>query len=311
MNETPGENRTTYYRAYGLTFESAFELPELLPDEDIERPDVCIRYGDLPGPQEYEQLSIVRYQGTSRHIWLEIEDIARYCISEGSEIVVDPILAKEDARVRIFLLGSAFTALLYQRGFLALHGSVIETGDGAVALMGHSGVGKSTLAGAFRKRGYRIVADDICAIGFDKLGVPMVFPAYPQVRLWADAVEEFAEDKQNLRKVHPALEKYYLPLSENFGADPVPFRGVYVLTVTDSQDLSLTPLTGVEKLAMLSHNVHRVYLLESMNKREDNIQQVIELARCCHVQRVTRPRDLSRLDELADLIEQDFSQYSQ
>lgn len=49
------------------------------------------------------------------------------------------------------------TFLLYQRGILPLHGSTIETPQGAVMFAGVSGSGKSTLAASFHAHGYAVL----------------------------------------------------------------------------------------------------------------------------------------------------------
>jgi len=55
--------------------------------------------------------------------------------------------------------------------------------------MGRSGVGKSTLLGAFLQRGYAMLADDKAAIVVDG-DVPLALPGYPLIRLAEDAVNE-------------------------------------------------------------------------------------------------------------------------
>ena len=84
-----------------------------------------------------------------------------------AEIVAEPRQGVPDSNVRLFLLGSAMGALLHQRGLLPLHTNAVEVGGRAFAFMGKSGAGKSTLAAWFHDRGFRIVADDVCVVGFD------------------------------------------------------------------------------------------------------------------------------------------------
>jgi len=57
-------------------------------------------------------------------------------------------------------MGSAMGALLHQRNILALHAGTIAVNGGSVIFCGPSGIGKSTLAAGFRRRGYPNVAGD-------------------------------------------------------------------------------------------------------------------------------------------------------
>ena len=56
--------------------------------------------------------------------------------------------------------------LLYQRGFLVLHGSSIKINNGAIAFLGYRGNGKSTTAINLYKKNYPIVTDDILSYKF-------------------------------------------------------------------------------------------------------------------------------------------------
>ena len=75
-----------------------------------------------------------------------------------------------DANIRLYLLGSAMGVLLHQRGLLPLHANAVEIDGKAFAFMGASGSGKSTLAAWFHDHGYRIIADDVCAVRFETEG---------------------------------------------------------------------------------------------------------------------------------------------
>ena len=94
----------------------------------------------------------VLYQSAPRQFLLKISRVARYLVSDGNEIIVDPEPDADLSAIRLFLFGSAFGALLHQRGILPLHGSAIVTSRGAVVFAGVSGSGKSALACAFHRQ---------------------------------------------------------------------------------------------------------------------------------------------------------------
>ena len=147
-----------YYTAYGLQIESQLALPELLPST-VRTTDVAIRYGAVPSSLDNPTGQGIVYQAKPGQLLLTLDGIANYLVSDGTEITIARAPGSRDDDVRLFLLGSAFGALLHQRSVLPLHGSAVATPHGAAVFVGHSGYGKSTLAAALGlSRGVR--ADD-------------------------------------------------------------------------------------------------------------------------------------------------------
>jgi hypothetical protein len=228
-------------------------------------------------------------------------------VTAGEEIIIERVPGAQDNEVRLFLLGSAFGALLQQRGLLPLHGCAVEINGGAAVFVGPSGCGKSTLAGALRQRGYRVMADDVCVISFSPTDAPLVISAYPQLKLWADALKIMGENTEDLPRVTAGLEKYRLPLGEGFSNNSSPLQRVYELAVSNSQDLELTTLRGLDKLAVLLRHTYRLQFLAGTSGKKRNFEQCGQAARHCQVSRLVRPEYPFRLEELADLVEKDWA----
>ena len=246
------------YPAFGLIVNSEIECCELLPCIGSAH-DVSVRNGIVPenlgNDHDFSLVEGVLYQASHDQFLLKLEGIANYLVRNGNEIIVEAGPESDMDIVRLFLFGSAFGALLFQRGVLPLHGSAVTTPKGAVLFVGPSGHGKSTLAGAFHKRGYSVLSDDVCAITSTD-GVPMVLPAYPRLLLWADAVGHLAGENANLSPALARQEKYQFPVYQNFASDAVPIRAVYVLHPTSGQTITLTQLTGFDKIGTLTENTY-------------------------------------------------------
>ena len=112
------------YRAYGLTIESELELPELIEDNGV--PEVSVRFGTAPEMPDANIGRNQRVRATKDELLLMVEDVATYYVEGGNRIIVEPIATGDEAAIRLFLLGSAFGALLQQRGYYVLHGSAVE-----------------------------------------------------------------------------------------------------------------------------------------------------------------------------------------
>src|SRR5262245_28440463 len=149
------------YTAYGLHIHSALELPELVAAARPASADLVISYGPIerrPTTGNYAQGDT---WGSSGEAYLFWEDAGAFLVRGGREIIVHPLPGVEERVTRLFLLGAALGVLLYQRELVVLHASAVALNGSAVAFLGESGAGKSTMAAAMHAYGYEIIADDI------------------------------------------------------------------------------------------------------------------------------------------------------
>jgi hypothetical protein len=300
-----GPKKPYSYYAYGLNIESEIECPLLTAGSST--PDVIIRLGAVPHELEQAQKRKAFYEIGDGVLLLKVDKVARFLVSDGKEIIIDPLPDAAVVDLHLFLLGSAMGALLHQRGIWPLHGSAVAGNSGAVLFVGDRGMGKSTLAGAFHQRGFQALADDVCAITTGSDGVVQVWPAIPRFKLWADSVVQLGGEPDELARTHSTLEKFALPLPQ-FGRDPVDVHSIYVLHQSDDQEkISLLPLKGFDKIQELTTNTYRLPFLTDMQLAPQHFQQAQALARQARVVRVTRPTQPFLLDELVEIIERDLA----
>jgi hypothetical protein len=140
--------------------------------------------------------------------FLRVPRVANFLITAGNDIAmqVEPGVAEGDAVV--FLLGTAFGILLYQRGRIVLHASAILVGGQAVLFCGKSGAGKSTMAAVLNERGYAHVTDDVCCIDFDAEGRPVVLSDGRMLKLWLDAVTQINLGDRKGAAVRSMIDKF-------------------------------------------------------------------------------------------------------
>ncbi len=158
-------------------------------------------------------------------------------------------------------------------------------------ISGTSGSGKSTLAAALWQRGYRLLADDVCAVapGPDGTSVPVVLPGYPQTKLWADTARKLELSTDSLRRVRPQLDKYAVPLEALFAPEPLPLSAVYLLQTHNKGELLLAPVEDARKFGVLLHNTYRGRFLDGLAIRVEHFSLVAMAANAARVVRVTRP----------------------
>ena len=281
------------YEVFGLTIRSAFPLPELFEVSRTDAPDVIIRQASIRS--EACNAAVEVDEGA---LVLSVAEVARFRVECGREIIVDPEPGVPERNIRLFLLGSAFGALLHQRGLLPLHANAVEIDGRAVAFMGESGAGKSTLAAWFHQRGHRIIADDVCVVRFDDQGKPFAAPGLPRLRLWSEALELMGRDPQGLNRSYLSdeHEKFDVPMdAASVAPSQMPLAAVYLLD--RGGELSIVPLCGIEAADAVFANTYRGEYLAQTSSQKEHWESAIRLVRGTPVFRAIRRWDSTVLDE--------------
>lgn len=126
--------------------------------------------------------------------------------------------------IRHLLLDQVLPTILGRFGRKALHASAVAQQAGVLAFLGASGRGKSSLAAAFARSGWRQMSDDCLILRQKQEGI-FASVAYQGVRLMPDAIETLAvSDEPRLAVAHystkqrlpgwppPATDSASLPL---------------------------------------------------------------------------------------------------
>lgn len=237
---------------------------------------------------------------------------------DGTEFVVDrdgtevrgtwpDTLTLADAST--YLLGPVLGLVLRLRGITCLHGSAIDVGGQALAVIGPPGSGKSTTAAIFATSGYRVLSDDVVALA-DHGSSFLAQPSYPRLGLWSDSVETLFGFPDALPQQTPTWTKCYLDLTRNgyrFQPSPLPLRAVYVLGERDPNALApaVHTLPVREGLTQLIENTYLSYLLDrTMSVRDLDV--LSRLVSSMPVRRLTPRADSAFLSGLRDAILDDF-----
>lgn len=287
------------YSVFGLTIRSSVPMPELFPAPGDNSPDVTIAAGPELAPGSVAP-EVTAADGA---IVLGIPDIGRFTIRGGDTILVEPIAGVADRNLRLYLLGSAFGALLHQRGVLPLHANAIEIDGRAVAFMGESGAGKSTLAAWFHDRGHRILADDVCAILFDDEGQPVALPGLPRFRLWQQALEASGRSPEGLTRSYAAddWDKFDVPVAAGTAVSAaLPLAAIYVLD--RGNELEFRRLGGVEAAEAVISHTYRGGYVTAIKQERAHLDACIRLARQVPIYSVARPWSLDRLAACSEAI---------
>ena len=288
--------------AYGLHIRSEIPLPFGSAAREAE-PDVTIRIGATPEALAPSADRFGPWQTVPGVYLLRAEGVARYLVTGGREIVVQPTGGSDATGLPDYLVGSVLAACLQQRGIATLHASAIATGAGAVLFAGRSGSGKSTLLAAFLDRGYPMLADDVTGVVLDSGGRPTALAAFPCVRLCADAVDRLAWQARTRGPAPAAVNKRRFAPVE-FRAEPLAVAAIFVLSPHTRAELEITPAPLAQAFWVLLQHTYRLKSLLGLEERRGQHFRTVEaLARRVPVLSIRRPVHPFLLDRLADEVE--------
>jgi hypothetical protein len=227
--------------------------------------------------------------------------VAVYRVQHGRTINVSVEPDADLREVRLFLLGSAWGALCYQRGLLVLHASAVRTGDEAIAFCGLPGMGKSSTAAWLTTRGYSLISDDLTRVAIDPERGPVIYPAAARLKLWRDALEALGWSERNLQRDRTRHEKFDLPLGGGIEAAPVRLRVIYLLEWGEPQIERLTGRAALSRFVPAA--TYRRDLLEPMGHLGAYWRDCLDLMQRVPVYTLRRQRRLSAMEELVALVE--------
>ena len=274
---------------FGLSVYSELPLPGL-PAADEDAPPVEVRFGTVPPQDGY--LCADHHQLT-----IQPPGIGRFLVSGGNRILIDPAHGATEKQLRVHLLGSAFGALLHQRGLLPLHANCVAIGGRAVLFLGRSGAGKSTLAHWFQRQGHAVLADDVSAIAPDT--PPLAFPGVPNFRLWQDALQAAGLDGSDYPRSLDDHDKFDVPAAAA-GRNVLPLGACYLLAeAAEEETPAITRLTGLDASEALIANTYRGAFVPLLGLSQQHLRSCAALARTVPVLRAARRWGRGHFDQEA------------
>ncbi len=219
------------FKAYNLIIESDFDLQ--LPKGEG-KPDISLLKKEIVLPKlgltKIHRRGIRAEAKLLNHTaFLHWKNIANF-EADASQNLYYQRFIEDDGVFRLFALSEALGLKLFQKGYFLLHGSAVKIGQKALVFIGNPGAGKSTTIAAFAKAGFTVLSDDLVAISFDDEAKPVVLPAFPEIKLWEDTVENLGFDKSKLTPAFEGHNKYLLKQNEStFPQEAIPLAAIYVL----------------------------------------------------------------------------------
>jgi hypothetical protein len=229
------------YRFCDLLLESDVPLPELDPGG---------RCGPVCRVRLRSRRDDLRHEGPWRHHWkgangavnlswapdprghrLGFPGLARFHVAaDGCEIHARAVRGTSDVTLRHLLLDQVLPRAMALTGRLVLHAGAVRAGAAALAFVGESGRGKSTLVAGFSELGHEALADDCAVVEPDDRHGSRLLPSYAGLRLLPDALERVVDDRCELTDVADYTRKRRVrPVAPAPAGEPVPLRALFLL----------------------------------------------------------------------------------
>lgn len=344
------------YLLYGLNVESEIEVEEAYSKDFEGKADVEIVAGHMP--PEVLDIFDVKDQNepcsaiSGSALAFRIPRVGDYLVRRDV-ITASPMDGAAKETVKSFLLGSAFGYCMFLRKQVLLHGGAvafvnstdgskilhdagdikpadggefIDYGATGIIITGDSGAGKSTVSDALMERGYKFIADDVCAVTVHD-GIPHINMAYPQKKLCRDAALKHSYDLSELIYIGEDRDKYAVRLSEGFLPEGADFKYLFELVVDDDQtegaekvlgkepyagcyddkttQITVREITGHEKLKVVLRNIYRGeddFKLWGISP--EYMQECLKIASAVRIYRIVRPREIDTLKAVLKAIEE-------
>jgi len=285
------------YRVFGLGVRSQIALPDLAPDA-VGEVDVTIRLE--PARSGARRAPSIVF--APEEVRLDFP-AARYRVLGGREIAVEPAQGASEREIRLHLLGPVMNALCLRRDLTLLHAAAVEVAGAAMAFVGPSGAGKSTLAAALHHRGWPLICDDVCPVGFDAAGLPRTWSGPRRIKLARESLSALGRTADAADPVADRLDKFSFPATAGAPC-AVSLTRIYLLRrVANTGDEAITRLAGARAVDAILTNIHHWTWVVQMGRARGVFEACAALARCCEVFAVDRCWNLGGLASQARTVE--------
>jgi hypothetical protein len=178
---------------------------------------------------------------------LRFPDLADFEVSaDGTEVTAYPAEDTDDATVEHLYINQLVPLALSRQGRPAYHASVVTVPGGAVAFLGKTGMGKSTLAASFALGEAAFLTDDALLIEESDEGC-LAMPSHASLRLWEDSVEALVSEANPLADPVSYSTKARLLAGDAlaYSEEPQLLLAAYVLERQNAASAAIRTLTGL------------------------------------------------------------------
>jgi len=242
---------------------------------------------------------------TGRAYLLRFPGLADFSVSaDGKEVVAYPAQDTDVATVEHLYLNQLVPLALSRQGQPTFHASVVTVAGGAVAFLGKTGAGKSTLAASFALHDALFLTDDALLIEETADGC-RVQPGHGSIRLWEDSLAALV-DTDNARASgisYSGKARILAGDSLAYCAHSEALLAAYLLEPRDTAQVGMRPLAGLNRhMAWLNNSF--LLDIEDQELLAQHFDWTHRIASTVPTYALDYPRDYGILPEVRDTVRQ-------
>ncbi len=167
--------------------------------------------------------------------------------ADGTSVSAHPTDSADEPTIEHLFNNQIMPLAFSRQGRPTYHASVVTMGGGAIAFIGESGFGKSTLATSFALEDEAFMTDDALLIDETNTGC-IVQPSHASLRLWDDSAETLVSaDSLRADPISYSTKSRLLAGGAlSYCEEPRPLSAAYVLADNGTTDISIKKLTGLD-----------------------------------------------------------------
>jgi hypothetical protein len=288
----------------GIVIASEFEIEELTPSQ--EKADVTLKMGKTPENLDNTVTKKVLVQINANEVLLQIPDIAKFWIINDKVVIIEVLHPDKIIDAQKYILSFILGVLSFKKGFYPLHGGGVVYNGEAYLFTAHSGAGKSTTIAGLQQRGFTALADDICNLYVEDEKI-MMHPCFPRFKLWEDSLEMLNLKNVGEYKLRSDLQKFLVPVLNDFSITPVPVKRIYLLVEDREGKTFMEEVKGKDKMEILRANNYKPWMVKAFNILKEHFGLMGSISNKVEIKKFNRPLNKAKLNEMYDFLIADIT----
>ncbi|MBK9123580.1 MAG: hypothetical protein IPM16_10750 [Chloroflexi bacterium] len=231
---------------------------------------------------------------------IRFPELADFVIHDSGEIQCSPQPNAPEHTVEHLLYDHVMPRVLSHEGRTVLHAAAVDISGHAIAFLGDTGWGKSTLTASFWRAGHALVSDDCVVVSNSE---PITAAGiYPGMRLWPDSVEALGTSEDESTPMAHYSSKRRIAVNaeqDDVRTNPIPLLNAYLLAPPDEPETAIS-ITEIPPHERVIHLLEHSFRLDPTDRERNaaEFERLTALAERLPMYRLQYPR---RYDALPDV----------